>query len=83
MAEKSARWQMVWFRKLHEEGDVPKIPKYKYVPNNVNKYMWNVYVLVLIRPLYFIASDEINVFPKWIKMIFSQMKECDIFDSKQ
>ena len=32
---------------------------------------------------YFIARGELDVYPKWIKMIFSQVKEYDIFTSEK
>ena len=33
--------------------------------------------------IYFIARGEINVYSKWIKMIFSYVKEYDIFTSEK
>ena len=34
-----------------------------------------------LNDIYFIESGEINVYPKCIKMVFSQVKEDDIFTS--
>ena len=45
--------------------------------------MSNNDVLQTDKWIYLIASSEINVYPKWIKMMFSQVNEYNIFTSEK
>ena len=50
--------------------------------------VWKLFLIIMLlirinNRFYFIASSEINVYPIWIKMIFSKVKEYDIFTSEK